>query len=211
MSSSLHSGPATSRLILLRHGETEFNHGGQWQGSGSDPALNDRGWSQAREAAERLAAERPVALYASPLLRCRQTASIVAERMSLELRIDPDLREMNHGHWEGKTREEILEEWKSEFCRFEADPVSVRRPGGESYGDLADRLWPALERIAGRHPGEIALVVTHGGPIRLVLSLVLDLSLEQREEYGVGNGEWVAVELRKAKTWILAEHPRLES
>lgn len=209
MSASAHAEP--SRLFLLRHGETEFNHGGQWQGSGSDPALNDRGWSQAREAADRLARERPAALYASPLLRCRQTAEIAAERMALELRIEPDLREMNHGHWEGRTREEILAEWEPEFHRFEADPVSVRRPGGESYGDLADRLWPALERIAGRHPGESALVVTHGGPIRLVLSLVLDLPLDQREAYGVGNGEWVAVEWREAERWKLSEHPRLRS
>lgn len=192
-------GPEVARIVLLRHGETEWNREDRWQGSGSDVPLNDRGRAQAAEVADVLAARDPCsALYSSDLRRALETARIVGERLGLEVRTDPAFREMSHGHWEGKTKAEILEIWAAEYHAFESDPRRVRRPGGDSYGDLARRLWPALDRLADRHPGERIVLVTHGGPIRLVLADILERPLSERDAFGVTNGSWFEVEKRES-------------
>ncbi|MDX1623688.1 MAG: histidine phosphatase family protein [Gemmatimonadota bacterium] len=196
-----------SRILLVRHGETEWNREDRWQGSGSDVPLNDRGRNQAREVAEAISGRDASALYSSDLQRALETARIVGDRLGLEPRVDSAFREMNHGHWEGRTKAEILEGWSAEYHAFEADPRGVRRPGGDSYGDLADRLWPALEEVADRHRAARAIVVTHGGPIRLVLADVLGRPLAERDAFGVDNGSWFEVE-RSGAGWRVLERGR---
>lgn len=193
----------TTRLLLVRHGETELNREGRWQGSRSDPPLNAAGAEQSRVVAAALA-ELPVrALYASALRRARETAAAIGGVLGLETRIEPDLREMDHGDWEGLTRGEILARWPLEFAAFESDPVHVRRPGGDSYGDLAARIWPLLEALADRHRGEQIVIVSHGGPIRLILSRILEVPLTERERFGVTNARWFAVE-SSGTAWRMA-------
>jgi len=182
-----------ARLWIVRHGETEYNAEGRWQGAGTDLPLNDEGRAQAEAVAARVADRDFAALYTSPMIRARQTARAIAERTGLEPVEVAALREADHGHWEGKTKDEILAEWSAEWEAFEADPMDVRRPGGESYGDTADRVWPALEAIAARHPGRDVVVVTHGGPLRLVLSEALDLPLTRRDEFGTDNASLFVV------------------
>ena len=184
----------TARFVLLRHGETEYNREGRWQGSESDPPLTARGRRQAREVAEDLAGAEFDALYTSHLERAVETARVLAEAFGLQPRVLEGLREMSHGHWEGKTLAEILETWPDEHAAFEADPRGVRRPGGDSYGDLAARVWPLLDSLADRHRGKSVLVVTHGGPIRLVLCDVTATPLTERGRLGVDNGRWFVVE-----------------
>ena len=191
-------------IDLVRHGETDFNREGRWQGSGSDPPLNARGVEQAQEVARALTDAPIIALYTSPLLRARQTAQPIAAALRLEPRIVPALTEMSHGRWEGLNEAEILADWAAEHAAFETDPVGVRRPGGESYGDLAERLWPALETIAGNHAGSRVVVITHGGPIRLVLSRLLDRPLTERESFGTANGARFTV-VRDTEGWRLLE------
>ena len=193
-----------TRLVLLRHGETEYNREGRWQGSGSDPSLTERGVEQARAAAAALEGVRFDAVYASDLVRAVETARIVAAALGLSVQMEEGLREMAHGAWEGKSVEEVLATWPEEHAALEADPWSVGRPGGESYRDLAARLWPVLDGIADRHPGGRVLAVTHGGPIRLVLSQLTGTPLTRRDRLGVDNGRWFAVE-RARGAWRLAE------
>lgn len=183
-----------ARFVLVRHGETDYNKVGRWQGAGSDPPLNPTGFDQARAIAGELEGWRVDALYTSPQQRARQTATVIADRLGIAPQVIDDLREMDHGLWEGKTKEEILARWAAEYEAFEVDPVHVRRPGGDSYSDLAARVWPALEALAGRHRGEQVVLVTHGGPIRLVLSRVLGRPLTERQAFGVENGTLFAVE-----------------
>ncbi|MFN2382738.1 MAG: histidine phosphatase family protein, partial [Gemmatimonadota bacterium] len=133
-------------------------------------------------------------LYSSALRRARETAAAIGAALALEPRIEPDLREMDHGDWEGLTKEEILARWPAEFAAFETDPVRVRRPGGDSYGDLAARLCPVLDALAARHRGERIVIVSHGGPIRLMLSRILEIPLTERERLGVTNARWFPVE-----------------
>ena len=138
-------------LLLVRHGETDWNAEGRLQGQ-TDTSLNDYGRRQARRLAERLA-ERPFdALVASDLSRARETAEILAERLGLSVELDRDLREKDWGSWEGLT---AAERDRVEFV-------------GESTEAHRARTLAALHRAAGRHPDGSVLVVTHGGSIRRI-------------------------------------------
>ncbi len=188
----------------MRHGETEYNREGRWQGSESDPPLDDRGREQALAAARELAGVPFDALYSSDLERAVETARILSDQLGAPVRILEGLRELSHGRWEGKTLEEILETWPEEYSELAADPWNVPRPGGDSYRDLGERVWPLLERLAERHEGRRVLLVTHGGPIRLVLCELTGTPLTERERLGVDNGRAFAVE-RAGGAWRMAE------
>jgi probable phosphoglycerate mutase len=140
-------------LLLVRHGETDWNAERRWQGH-ADVPLNDRGRAQARTLAEQLAADGRVdVIYTSDLSRARDTAEIVAARLGVRVVVDADLREVDVGPIEGLTAEEAraFESWE-----------------GETREAHAERVLRSLHGIASRHPGERVLVVTHGGSLRRV-------------------------------------------
>jgi 2,3-bisphosphoglycerate-dependent phosphoglycerate mutase len=138
-------------LLLVRHGETDWNAEHRWQGH-TDVPLNERGREQARALAEQLAAEPVDAIYASDLSRARATADTVAARLGLPVTVDPDLREIDVGSREGLTGEEVGErEWD-----------------GEPHDAHAERVLRAVHRIAAAHPTGRVLVVAHGGCLRRV-------------------------------------------
>jgi broad specificity phosphatase PhoE len=141
-------------LILARHGETDWNRGGIWQGHG-DPPLNELGRRQAAELAVRLADVHVDTLYSSDLRRAYETATIVGRAKGLEITADPDLREMDVGSWSGLTSEEIA-------TRF----PGMTSHDGEAREAFDERAIGALTRIAGAHKGRHVLVVTHGGVVR---------------------------------------------
>jgi broad specificity phosphatase PhoE len=140
------------------------------------------------------------AVYTSDLERARETAVILAARLGLEAIDEPALRELSHGRWEGLTHAEVLERWPEEHAAYQASPYDVRRGGGDNYRDLERRLWPALEAIAERHLGERVVAVSHGGPIRLALSTILERPLIDRDELGVANGSWFEI-ARSSTRW----------
>ncbi|MHB8648584.1 MAG: histidine phosphatase family protein [Gaiellaceae bacterium] len=142
-------------LLLVRHGETDWNAAGRLQGH-TDRPLNEHGRRQARALAERLAGEGIAAVYASDLARARETAEIVAARLGLPVATDPDLREKNWGSWEGLTSEERL------TVAFEGEATEAHR----------ERMLRAVGRIAAAHPGGRILVVTHGGSLRRIQAAV---------------------------------------
>jgi broad specificity phosphatase PhoE len=155
-------------LLLVRHGETDWNADGRLQGQ-TDRPLNDFGRRQARTLAEQLAGEELEAIYSSDLSRARETAEIVGERLDLPVELDPELREKDWGTWEGLT---AVERDRVEFV-------------GESAEEHRERTLRALRRIAERHPGDgRVLVVTHGGSIRRVQTAVLGLALPVVENCG---------------------------
>lgn len=205
MSGSRANGGRGARIVLVRHGQTDYNAEDRWQGSRSDVPLNEAGLEQARQTARALAERYPDgfdALYASDLVRARQTAGVLGEAFGLEVRVEPGLRELDHGRWDGRLKSEIVERWPDEYAAYQADPRTVRRGGGDSYDDLAERVWPALEAIADRHAGGRVLAVSHGGPIRLVMSRVLDRPLTERDSFGVVNASHFEVE-RSEGGWSL--------
>ena len=197
--------PDETRIVLVRHGQTMYNLEGRWQGVGSDVPLNETGRHEAEQVGEALAAAfdgAVAALYTSDLARARETAGIIAERLRLAAVDEPGLRELSHGRWEGLTHAEVAERWPDELAEYEARPYEVRRGGGDSYRDLEARLWPALERLTAVHRGERIVCVSHGGPIRLALSRVLDRPLTDRDAFGVVNGSWFEIS-RSPAGWRL--------
>jgi broad specificity phosphatase PhoE len=157
-----------TELLLVRHGETDWNAEGRLQGH-TDRPLNEYGRRQARELADRLAGDGADALYASDLVRATATAEIIGERLGLAVVVDPDLREKNWGTWEGLTGDERV------HVEFE----------GESTEEHRDRVLGAIRRIARRHPDERVVVVTHGGSLRRIQAAIDGMAAPVIENCGV--------------------------
>jgi probable phosphoglycerate mutase len=155
-------------LLLVRHGETDWNAEGRLQGQTNRP-LSDFGRRQAGQLADELADDGVEAIYASDLSRARETAEIVGERLGLPVVLDADLREKDWGTWEGLTS---VERDRVEFV-------------GESTQAHQERMLRALRRIVDRHPdGGRVLVVTHGGSMRRVQTAALGWALPVVENCG---------------------------
>ena len=159
---------AKSALVYLaRHGQTDYNAQLRFQGRLPVP-LNENGRSQARELAEAAATLSFAVLWCSPLLRARQTADIVAERLGLEPREDERLVETDAGDWTDRPFEEVARKAPDLFAAFGAGDPGFAFPGGESFAQQGRRVAQALAEIeAGEGP---ALVVCHGQVIRLALT-----------------------------------------
>jgi broad specificity phosphatase PhoE len=172
-----------SHLILVRHGETEWNHLKRYQGS-IDIPLNEAGVLGAVELAKTLASVPISAIYTSPLSRAHATAQIIAKDHALAPTTHHELREWSFGSLEGKTAQEIQELCAAELA-FASSLHSTERikhklvPDQESGIEVVLRVLPCLQDIAKNHLGQTALVVTHGGVIRALLIHFAKLSWDQ--------------------------------
>jgi broad specificity phosphatase PhoE len=150
-----------TRVILARHGETDWNRDGIWQGHG-DPPLNALGRRQSASLADRLGDLEIDVLYSSDLRRALETAEIVAGAKGLGVVPDPELREMDVGSWTGLTRTQIEERYPG-----------MTYHDGESREAFDNRVVTALHRLAASHDGGCVIAVTHGGVIRTLQRHVL--------------------------------------
>lgn len=184
------------RIILARHGETDWNAAGRVQGA-SDTDLNDKGRTQAEELGRRLAesGEKIDICYASLKRRAFETAEIVCRHLELEPIPVEDLREVSFGAWEGCTWPEIERQWAEEYEAYQVDRMKVGPPDGESLRDALERILPALDAVAAG-PGETALVVCHSGVIRAVLGWQAGVPFDNKALYrfNVPNAQWVALD-----------------
>ena len=154
-------------ILLVRHGETDWNRESRFQGH-ADTCLNDAGRAQVADLAHALEGMDFSAVYSSPLERAAETAKIIASKLGLEVRLDDALMEVDVGSWSGLTRSEIEGHYAEGYARW-------RKYGhgwddGETYEELGVRVVAGLRRIAQSHPDQHVLVVTHGGPIRSALA-----------------------------------------
>ena len=163
------------RVILVRHGETVWNEEQRYQG-GSDLRLSERGEFQAKRLAGRLASKPVGLIYSSDSKRALQTAAEIATHQGCQVRSDPRLREMDFGVWEGLTYSEIKERYPEALARWEGDPFGTAPPRGESLAQLATRVESVLDDIRKLGEAETVLVVSHGGPLRVLLCLALGLA-----------------------------------
>jgi probable phosphoglycerate mutase len=180
-------------LIVVRHGETAWNREKRMQGT-TDTPLSEVGREQAQALGRRLAGGRFTALYTSDLSRARDTAHAIAEHTGRAAVADPRLRERRFGIFEGLTFEEIVARYPGEHARFASRDPDYAVPGGESARSFMERCIGCLAEIAGRHPGDEVVVVTHG--------LVLD-SL-YRAAHGLDHGERRPVPLINASLNVFA-------
>jgi broad specificity phosphatase PhoE len=176
------------RLILIRHGETEWNATLRYQGHANIP-LNAQGRAQARTTGARLARYGATALYTSDIVRAAETAEAIGAVVGLVARPMRELREIDVGQWEGLTPEELYRRFPEHMEAFDRDPARTVRLGGESYAQLQERALVALNTIHNAHPGdEVVLAVTHGGTIRALLCHIIGLDLAHFGRMWIDNG-----------------------
>lgn len=164
---------APTRLLLLRHGQTELSVQRRYSGRGN-PALTALGRRQAEAAAEYIARRGGIAaVITSPLQRAYDTATAAAKALGVDVVVDDDLIETDFGAWEGLTFAEAAERDPVLHRNWLRD-TSVSPPGGESFASVADRVRSARDRIVAEYSGATVLVVSHVTPIKTVLQLALD-------------------------------------
>jgi glucosyl-3-phosphoglycerate phosphatase len=192
-------GGDSTRLVLWRHGQTQWNVEGRFQGQ-SDIPLDTVGKAQAERAARLLAALRPDVIVSSDLGRALATAAPLARLTGLTVTTDKDLRERHGGVWEGLTDAEIRARYPSEHAQW-------LPPDGESSAAVAERAGAALERIGeSLPPGSLAVVVSHGAAIRLGAARLLGLPEALWGAVGpLANCAWSVVGQRRSR-WRLLEH-----
>jgi probable phosphoglycerate mutase len=153
---------STTRIIAIRHGETDWNAAQRLQGH-VDIALNERGRAQAACLHAALAAEPIAAVYSSDLGRARETAEAFAVPMGLVVVVDPGLRERSFGEYEGHTYAEIEQRWPEGAARWKRRDLQFAPPGGESLPEFQRRCVSAAVRRASAHRGQTVALVAHGG------------------------------------------------
>jgi glucosyl-3-phosphoglycerate phosphatase len=178
--------PDLTGVLLARHGETNDNIEPIRVQGFTDTPLNDTGRAQAAELAERMSHRSLRSLWASDLSRAAETATIVGGRIGLEPRLDPRLREANRGEWEGYRFIDIERSDPDGYAAWLRAGASFRFPGGESLQDQQDRVLAALQEIHAT--GELpALVVCHGGCLRVMMCLRDPRGLDAFHEFKVPN------------------------
>jgi probable phosphoglycerate mutase len=196
------------RVVLWRHGQTDWNVENRFQGH-SDIPLNKVGHYQASEAAKVLAALRPDRIISSDLIRAQETAAPLASLTDIKIEINPNLRETDGGLWEGKLASENRASHGELFANWYEGGDEPAGVTGERRSDVAKRAVAVIEKETTNFSGTIVFV-THGGTVRSVLGSILKLPIAQWGVIGgLSNACWSILELTKHHTgskWYLAEH-----
>ncbi len=163
---------SNTRVFLVRHGATTLTAEDRFAGA-TDIPLSEEGRQQVRRLAERLSGEQITGIFASPLGRTMETASILARPHGLPVQPVDGLREISHGRWEQMTRQEVEHQFPEEAEEWGRDPYTFAPVGGESGLAVTARALPALMEIIRSQLGHRLLVVSHKATIRLLLSSLL--------------------------------------
>jgi probable phosphoglycerate mutase len=191
-------------FYLIRHGETDWNVSGRWQGH-ADVPLNELGRMQARRLADRLWADgaRLDAIYSSDLKRAWETAQIVGAALGCPPRPLAALREIDVGAWSGLTHAEVVARTPELFERLESGEDVARGGDGERFADLYHRVIDAVEQLVATHPTGRLAVVTHGGPVRaLLLHAARDKVNALPRHFHIGNTS-ISLLIGSASGWDL--------
>jgi len=173
------------RILLLRHGETDWNLQGRCQGV-TDLDLNERGRQQAVEVGKYLSGEKVDAIYSSDLKRALQTAEAIRQFHDLEITVDRDFCELNHGELEGLTFTDIRSFYPDFLTRWRSEPARLIVPGGERLFDVEQRVWKGIERIVSSHSAdEKVVVVSHNFPILAILCRITGTPLNDYRAFRV--------------------------
>ena len=193
-----------TRLLLIRHGETEWNIEGRLQGWRDSP-LSKHGLGQAMRLAESLVGAASVALVCSDAGRALTTANAIGMRIDLTPRADPRLREISFGQFEGHISAAMpIDILAAKEGIMAMDPTCTQAlPGGESPATVSARVWSCLDELAAQHAGETVLVVTHGGVLASVLRTVLGIPPGAPRRYRIGNTAIVHLVRTGDAPWLL--------
>jgi broad specificity phosphatase PhoE len=168
-----------TQIILVRHGQTEWNRNERFRGRADIP-LNQTGLEQAEATGAWIAARwRPVAIYASPLSRAIQTAQATARHFDIPVQPLPGLVDIDYGEWQGLSPEEARQRWPEQIDHWYHTPEKAVIPGGETLQDLSIRLMDTLLQVCEKHPQDTILLVGHTVVNRVLLLGVLGLGNER--------------------------------
>ena len=165
-----------TEIIIIRHGETEWNKTGRFQGH-SDVPLSAQGRAQAEALGRNLVIDHVDAIYASDLTRAMETAAPLAERFGLEVISDPLLRELNFGAWEGRNFNDINAENPDAMKNFYNDPEQANIPGSEPFPEFQRRVAGRVREIVAQERGKRVVIVSHGASIRILLADILSMPI----------------------------------
>jgi 2,3-bisphosphoglycerate-dependent phosphoglycerate mutase len=182
-----------TRLILIRHGETDWNTEGRWQGQ-VDVPLNATGRRQAQRMARSLKSAAIMAIYSSDLQRARQTAQVLADSTGLPLHLDSRLREIHQGEWQGLLFSEIQARYTQAYQDRQRDPLNFSPPGGEAVAQVRERVVAAIREIVRQHPDEAVAIVLHGFVLAVLIAHLRGQPFDQVWDLIPGNGQWVVIE-----------------
>jgi broad specificity phosphatase PhoE len=177
-----------ARIILVRHGETDWNLERRIQGGSSNPPLNARGRAQAESLARRLEKEEIKAIYSTPLQRGLDTAKAIARYHQLEVATEPLLREIEAGELEGITLDELGRRFSEILIRDDKNETFPRVPDGESLPEVQERGWGVVKRLAAKHPDGTLALVSHYFVILSIVCSVLQLPLSQISKLRLSTG-----------------------
>jgi probable phosphoglycerate mutase len=178
--------PADTHVIAIRHGETEWNRQGRFQGH-LNSALNREGLEQAAALGERLAEERFDLLLSSDLGRALQTANAIAVRTEHEIVVEPRLRERRMGIFQGLTPAEAQARYPEDYARFRSHDPDYVIPEGESLRQLFQRSIACFAELAVRHQGRTLATVTHGGVLAMLYRHAMAMPLEAPRDFTLHN------------------------
>ena len=165
-----------TELIIIRHGETEWNQTGRFQGH-SDVPLSEKGRAQAEALAQNLIIDHVDAIYASDLIRAMETAAPLARRFGVDVIPDTALRELNFGTWEGRNFSDINAECPDAMKHFYSDPEKANIPNGEPFPVFQKRVAGGVSEIVRAQQGKRVVIVSHGASIRILLADILAMPI----------------------------------
>lgn len=205
--------PVATTLLLIRHGETEWNKSGKLAGRTPDVHLNEAGRAQAAGLVQMLARQPIHALYASPLERCQETALPLAAHLGTPVVIEEGLVEVDYGAWHGAELKELAkrDEWRS----VQHFPSFFRFPEGETLLDVQYRAAGVAERVAAAHPNQVVALFSHGDVIRTLLAHLTGTPLDLFQRVVISPASVTAVTLIGSRPVIVyvnctAELPVIE-
>jgi alpha-ribazole phosphatase len=172
------------KLLLTRHGQTDWNIAGRYQGQ-SDVPLNQTGCQQAQALAKRLSVEKIDAIYSSDLSRAFDTAQAIANFHQLHINIDSRWRELSFGNWEGMNYKQMSANSPELFQQWMQDFANISTPNGESLKQLADRVKLSFDEIKNKHTDQTVLVVSHSGALQALLSTLLGIDLNRYWQFKI--------------------------
>ena len=186
-------GDARTQVVLVRHGETEWNRVERFRGR-IDIDLNERGQRQARAAARRLSGWQIKAVYSSPLKRALLTAQPIAEAYGLDVTVLEGINDVDYGAWAGLSPEEAADRHATLFETWVHDPLRMEFPQGESIKQVRDRAWAAFEAVCAAHAGESIILVSHVVVNRVLICAALGLVKDSFWSIGQDNAAFSVLE-----------------
>jgi len=196
---------AANRVVLWRHGQTDWNVVNRFQGH-SDVDLNNVGLFQVKHAAQILSGMNPTAIISSDLGRARITAQALSDITGLPVGIDEDLRETNGGLWEGKTGAENRAVDFDNFIRWIDGEDNPAGTTGERRSEVAERAIRAIKNALGEKTDQVLVVTTHGGTARCILGSLLQLPMSHWGVIGGLSNASRSILERNPRQWNLVEH-----